>query len=530
MGPTRRLVKLAYALEDSPRYVRAKRFFYDLLESPHARMRSWFDLFMILLVLASVLLLVLAVRQDTGRFGLLFERFAVAVFIAEYLLRLWVYNDARRIVIEHYERAELLGVPFRPWHALREILAKKWDYVSSPLAVIDLLAIIPSYRPLRFLRIFLLFRLFKLFRYTRSINEFVKVLSEKRFELTTVGVFLAFVVLIGATIIYIFESGGVNPKIDSVFDGIYWALVTLSTVGYGDITPQSAEGRLVTMVLIVTGIGVLSFTTSIIVSAFHEKMPEVRANRVYAEIEKRGGHTIICGFGRVGRMVAGQLAGEREHFVVIDRDPERVTQAKKLGYLAIEGNAETTDLLENTGIRRQARRILCLTGDDVSNVYITLTARYLNPEITIISRANREETVRKLVQAGADHTVSPFKVVGLIAAQYIGQPVAFEAVYGMLTGQKEIGVQTLTVSEGSALEGRALEELDLRANRLILFGVITRGSRESEAVRLSYELGSGRFHFNPGRGFRLQDGDVLVVFGHRLSLVHFKKHIERESR
>jgi voltage-gated potassium channel len=400
--------------------------------------------------------------------------------------------------------------------------------MTSPLAIIDLLAIIPSYRPLRFLRIFLLFRLFKLFRYTRSVNEFVKVLSEKRFELTTVGVFLAFVVLIGATIIYVFESGA-NRQIDGVFDGIYWALVTLSTVGYGDITPQSPEGRLVTMALILTGIGVLSFTTSIIVSAFHEKMPEVRANRVYAEIEKRPGHTIVCGFGRVGRMVADQLAADREHFVVIDHDPGRITLAKRLGYLAIEGNAETTELLENTGIRDRARRILCLTGDDVSNVYITLTARYLNPEIEIVSRANREEAVRKLVQAGADHTVSPFKVVGLIAAEYIGQPVAFEAVYGMLTGEREIGLQTLTVREGSPLAGSALEDLDLRSSRLILFGVITGRPPETDADRLIYELGPSRFHFNPRRSFRLRDGDVLVVFGHRLSLVHFKKQVERAS-
>jgi voltage-gated potassium channel len=521
------IVRFCYAIEQSLAYRRWKGFFYDLLENPHARVRPYFDISMALLVLASVLLLVLAVRQDMGPWALVFERVAVSIFIAEYITRLWLYNDVTRIVIEHYERAQFLGERFRLWPALREVAAKKWDYMTSPLAIIDLLAVIPSYRALRFLRIFLLFRLFKLFRYARSIGEFVKVISEKRAELATVGIFLAFSVMIAATVIYIFEADKPSSHITNFFDGIYWALVTLSTVGYGDITPQSPEGRFVTMVLIVTGIGVLSFTTSIIVSAFQEKMPEVHATRVYTELEKRGKHTILCGFGRVGQVVAAQLFADREHFVVIDSDPTKVALAKKRGYLAIEGDAGHTELLENAGIREQAQRVLCLTDDDVANVYITLTARHLSPSLHIVSRANREETVRKLIQAGATHTVRPFTVVGLIAAEYVGQPVAFEAIYGMLTGQQEVTLDTLAIHEGSWLEGRTLSELDLKARRLVLFGVISRERREGEGVRSSYPLQDARLHFNPTLDFRLRQGDIVVVFGHRLSVLRFKRAVER---
>ena len=109
------------------------------------------------------------------------------------------------------------------------------------------------------------------------------------------------------------------------------------------------EGRLVTLVLIICGIGVIAFTTSIIVAAFSEKMPEVRRSRVFAEVEKRGQHTILCGFGRVGQVVAEQLSQDRDHFVVIDPDEENISIARQNGYLAIVGNAESSELLQNLG-------------------------------------------------------------------------------------------------------------------------------------------------------------------------------------
>lgn len=528
MSFDRRVVQYCYALEDSPRYKRVKEFFYDLLENPRARVRPYFDLGMMLLVLSSVFVLIYDVKNDLGLFGRLFEGFAVTVFLTEYLLRLWLYNDSHRILIEHYERAELANAPFRLGPAFKDILSKKWDYMTTPLAVIDLLAIIPSYRPLRFLRIFLLFRLFKLFRYTRSINQFAQVLSEKRIEFQLLFGFLFFVVFSSAAVIYFFEAKSEGGQIDSFFDGIYWALVTISTVGYGDITPQTQEGRFVTLVLILCGIAVIAFTTSIIVAAFSEKMPEVRRSRVFAEVERKGKHTILCGFGRIGQVVADRLASERQHFVIVDSNTERINLARQRGYLAIEGGAENTELLNNLGISSQARRILCLTGDDVTNVYITLLARHLNPNVEIISRANREETVSKLIQAGADHTVMPFKVASLIAGEYAGQPVAFEAIYGIFSGEEDISIETIPVHEGLVLEGKRIGDIDFRHMNLILFGVITGLGRESVSEVSSYDLKSGRFLFNPAGEFVLKPSDVLVVFGHQFSIFHFKDKLEKE--
>lgn len=521
------IIKHCYGIDDSPRYKRAKKFFFDLIENPRSSIRPYFDVFMILLVLASVFMLMYQVKVDLGEFGTIFELCAVSIFLTEYLLRLWLYNNVHTIFIEHYERAEFIEKPFTLGPPMKEVMRKKWDYMTTPLAVIDLLAIIPSYRPLRFLRIFLLFRLFKLFRYARSINEFAKVLTEKRFEFYTLAIFMAFIVFTAASAIYFFEAKVEGGEIDNFFDGIYWALVTISTVGYGDITPQTTEGRLITMVLIICGIGVISFTTSIIVTAFNEKMNEMRDNRVFAELEKRKGeYIIICGFGRVGQVVAERLFLERDHFVVIDPNSENVARAKKLGYLVIHGNAEHGGLLEQAGIGKDASKILCLTDSDVINVYITLTARYLNPEIEIISRANREHTVNKLYQAGANHTVAPFEVVGMIAGEYIGQPVAFEALHGILSGQDDIGLETVTVRAGSTLDGVRIGEVDFSSNKLILFGVISTLGSKAEKPATAYDLSDRLLHFNPQAEFLLSGGDVLVLIGHRYSIVHFKDRLE----
>ncbi|HIE54383.1 MAG TPA: hypothetical protein EYP90_04245 [Chromatiaceae bacterium] len=299
------LVNFSYQLEESRGYRRAKRAIYDLLENPNARVRPWFDLFMMVVVLASVFLLLYSVKQPLGGWADTFENFVVTLFILEYLGRMWVYDSVHGHLIEEYEKSELVNEPFRLSRAFWVVVKNKWSYMTTPLAIIDLLAILPSYRPLRILRIFLLFRLFKLFRYGHNIQEFASVLKEKRLELFTLFTFLIFIMLVGSSAIYLFESPQAGGELNGFFEGMYWVLVTLSTVGYGDITPKTTEGRLVTMVLIVSGIGVISFFTSIVVSAFHEKLDEVGAaggQRTAKETGIRGDMWIRKGGAGGGRL------------------------------------------------------------------------------------------------------------------------------------------------------------------------------------------------------------------------------------
>ncbi len=523
------LIRFAYRLETSRRYTQAKSFTYRLLVDPRSRLRAAFDMVMIVLVLSSVIQLIYEVRHDLGAYADLYELFIVGVFVIEYLARMWLYSDSHKILIEHYERADLVGLPFRLAPTLWEITRRKLAYMATPMAIIDLLAILPSYRPLRFLRIFLIFRLLKLFRYAHNMSVFGRVLVEKRFELLTLGLFVGFIVMVSTIALYLFEAEQPDPSVTSLMDALYWSVITVTTVGYGDIVPTTTEGRVVAMVLVFVGIGVISFATSIVVTAFHEKLRELHDNRVYSETERLSGVIIVCGFGRIGQVVAERMKAGRDGFVIIDKDENSVEQARKLGYLAIAGDATNSTILSNLGLGRQATHILCLTHDDVSNVYITLTARQMSPDITIISRANKAETVRKLTQAGANHVVRPYEIVAHMAAEFIGQPVAFDALYDMLNRNKNVYLEPVVVPPGSWLDSQRVGALGLGGQRLILFGVVRGHEMPATPEYPHYELTGKRFYFNPKPDFHLHAHDILMMIGHELSLNRFKASINRKK-
>ena len=519
-------VQLCLFLEANSGYAKAKTFARNLLENTRYPYKRYFDLGMILLVLVSVALLVYSVDNPVLPWMLWFEDFAVSVFIVEYLARIWIVGDTRHVVIEHLRQAEFLNLPFRLRSVLREVIRAKWQYVTSPLAIIDLLAILPSYRPVRLLRVFLLFRLFKLFRYSRSIHGMTEVLAERRFEFYVLAFFMVFVVTAAASAIYVFEGAMPGGTIKNMLDAIYWAMVTLSTVGYGDITPQTPEGRVVALALIVSGIGVLAFATSIVVAAFQEKMGELREHRVISELERGQRFTMICGFGEVGQVVASRLAKTRQRFMVVDRNQERSRLATKRGYLAINGDAADNELLETVGLRERVHTLVCVTNDDVKNVFITVSARRMNPGLRIIAVASSRDVARKLTLAGANHVILPSAIVGQMAAEYVGRPVAFEAIYNILRGEREVALEAVRVEKDTPVCGRTIAEVDFARRKLLLFGVITAREWGLDEVQNLYPLEDEFcFLFKPGPDFRLALGDVLVVFGYELSLVHFRREL-----
>ena len=524
------LINFCYSLDRNTPYKRVKKSVYYAIEDPQSRIKPVFDIAMISIVVTSVFFLVYDVKHPSTFFSTSFEWFAIIVFIIEYILRFWVYNDTHKIVIEHHENAEFIGRPVRPWPLLKEILEKKWEYVTTPIAIIDLLAILPAYRPLRILRILLLFRLFKLFRYTRSVNEFAKVLTEKRVELYTLAVVSGFLILSSATAFYIFEGDKTRDTLEGFLHAVYWSLVTVSTVGYGDIIPHTPEGRFIAVMLIISGIGVLAFSTSIIVSAFSEKMRELGDHRTLAEIERRGSFIMICGYGRVGKIVANQLKAKNEMVLVVDKNPAVVEQAKADGHLVLQDDAGRNDLWTQLNLRDRAKQVLCLTQDDIANVYITLTARYFNPDINIISRANEEATITKLENAGANYVITPFKTVGLVAAESLGQAVAFEAIYGMLSGYKNISIEPVIIPKDSMLDNVMLGRIDFQKYKLVFFGVITQNiSEEDQENEKPFPLKKTHFYFNPRKEFILKHTHLVIVIGHRLSIAHFREQLRNSS-
>ena len=524
------MIAFSLYLDGSRRYLDAKTLMDGMLNDDRNPLKKRFDLLIIIMVLVSVGFLLHGVKNGVGPIGHWFELLALSVFVVEYLLRLWACSDVHRIILTHYERAGLLDSRFSALDALKDVFDSKWKYIKSPLAIIDLLAILPSYRSVRLLRVFMLFRLFKLFRYTRTVKIIADIVAEKRFDLYTLLMFAGFMVLAGASAIYLFEGDLPESGINTYFDALYWAVVTLSTVGYGDLVPVTSEGRLVAMVVIASGIGVFAFSTSIIVSAFQDHISEMREFRVVTGLERRSGYTVVCGYGRLGRAVVKRLDEEKTAFVIVDKDPVQVRLATTLGYLAMEGDASNPQIMEEVGLRERAAALLCLTDSDVINVFITVSARSMNPDLRIISSANSRKVANKLRLAGADYVATPFKTVGIVGAEYAGRPVAFETFYDIIANGHGVVLEGIPIPAGSQFDGQPLSQLRLPQHGAVLFGVISRSDEVHQAHQAAlrqYKLSDGIFYYSPADDFCVYARDMLVVFAHVYSVQRVRRMLER---
>jgi voltage-gated potassium channel len=505
-----RIVALALWQKRSPLYQGIKGFFRNILSNPDYPYKKYFDLFMIALILSSVWILVHEVKHPLPYWVDVYDFYVVTlIFIIEYLLRLWVHSDLYEVVLKQYDEALILATPIDHKKIIQQFLRTKLAYILSPTAIIDLFAILPGYRPLRVLRIFVLFRLFKLLRYTKSINEFVQVLVEKRFELLTLLFLLVFIVMTAGIAIYVFEAH-VNSHINTLFDAIYWALVTISTVGYGDISPITTEGRVVSGVIIVSGIAMISFVTSVIVSAFSIKLEELKENRYIHDLNKEEAFLILCGYGQLTKSFLRQKTDPIE-YIIIDKDPVRVAAAAKEGFRAIQEDASRYEVLKRFNTEYADITLVTLLNDDVENIYITLNAKSVDPSIQVISRVSNRRMASKYRLAGADHILMPDEVASRMLLMAIEQPTMHEAIVHLITGQSKAKLDELIVHGHDHYCCKSVSEVDFRVHKLLFVGLYRPQSKE--------------FLFNPAKELQIRKGDVLLVVGYHVSIEQFKKDL-----
>lgn len=520
------LLKIAYRLEGSKNYHKSKEFARKILEHPHSKWKFNFDIFMVVLVVFSVLFLLYEVKNPQGHpYMDAFIQLSLVIFILEYLLRLWIYSDSHKIILEFYQHCLDNHLTFSSLRAIGKVVSKKIEYMLSPLAIIDLLAILPSYRPLRFLRIFLLFRIFKLFRYAKSMKTFGAIITEKKFELFTLAIFASFIIFAGSSAIYIFETND-NPKINTLYDAIYWSVVTMGTVGYGDIVPLTTEGMAVSMVLIILGISTLAFLTSIIVSSFQSKLAELKEDRLFADIEKIENFILICGYGRVGEVIAKMLYDDGYPIVIIDTDPNKINLALSRNYKALLGDASKSKLLEKLKIGSHVSKIICVTNSDEMNVFITLTARSFSPKVEIIARVVKKKNKKKYYLAGANFAFSVDETIGLMGREYIDQPISYAALDEMLTENIGVLCESITIHEHSSYVNQNLLELKLCERRLLVFGVARAEALPIRGVT-SYPIENKTFYFNPPSDFKIEANDSLIVMGRKHHISHLRKLIDK---
>jgi voltage-gated potassium channel len=507
------LIKFAFLLHGSKIYNAVKTLATNFLVNADYNYKKYFDIFMILLIVSSVAILVYEVKNPVPDWVDFFDIYVVtSIFTLEYLARVWVHNSWSKQMVKEHGEAKFLDKSFSIWTPTKRVFKEKFSYLLTPSAIIDLLAILPAYRPLRVLRIFVLFRVFKLLRYTKSIHQFVEVLATKKFELFTLLFLLLFIVATAGIAIYVFEEKA-NESINSLFDALYWALITISTVGYGDISPVTTEGRMVSMLVIISGIAMISFVTSVIVSSFSEKLDELKENRLVEEINKNENFMIVCGYGQMTRMFLKSYAKEYgTRYIVIEKDKTKVEEATKEGYRAIHEDASRHDVISKFNVEYSNITLLALTGSDVANIYIILNAKALSKSIKIITRATDEGIAKKCKLAGADHVVRPNIVANKMLLTAITQPVMYHAIYAILTGQHLAQLDELMVMKHQKLMGLKIENIDFKRYKLLFIGIQTGLD--------------GAFIFNPPKNRVLKEKDILLLMGRRVSIAHFKESFE----
>ena len=502
----RLIVSIALFLYHSKRYKRAKQFARDLIFDQTNIYKKYFDLTIIFLVVTSVFILIYEVKHDVPKWLDNYDIYFVSiVFAIEYLLRLWVHNDLSVMIITEYNDAKFVGREFDAFAILRKGLYQKLQYIISPSAIVDLLAILPAYRPLRIFRVFILFRVFKLLRYTKSINQFVDVIANKRFELLTLLFLLLFIVFTAGVAIYILEADK-NPHIKTLFDGIYWAVVTVATVGYGDIAPVTDIGRAISILIIISGIAMISFVTSVIVSAFSERLYEIKENNIVKRLNKSSSFLVICGYGQLTKMFLRQDRKNIDNYVIIDNNLQRVIDAKRSGYVAIHDDASSYETMSRFDAEHNKITILALTASDVENIYIALNARSVSRKIRVIARVNDPENIDKFRHAGVDEILIPNIVANTMVYTAITQPTMYKAIHAILTGKGVANIDEIHVHQSHGIAGCAVKELQFKESKLLFIGI----QRDKE------------FIFNPPSSEIIQPYDILLVMGRKISLEYFK--------
>ncbi|MCU7958845.1 MAG: NAD-binding protein [gamma proteobacterium symbiont of Bathyaustriella thionipta] len=224
--------------------------------------------------------------------------------------------------------------------------------------------------------------------------------------------------------------------------------------------------------------------------------------------------------------MAKRFAATRQRFMIIDLKEEKVKLATKRGYLAVVGDASDNELLETIGLHDRVHTLICVTNNDVKNVFITISARRMNADLRIISRAGSREVVRKLTLAGANHVISPSEIVGQMAAEYVGRPVAFDAIYNILRGKRNVLLETVRIDKETSVCGQSVSEVNFPQRKLLLFGIITEREWSAEDVHNLYLMEDEKFFiFKPAPEFRIKQGDMLIIFGYELSLLHFRREL-----
>ncbi len=323
------------------------------------------------------------------------------------------------------------------------------------------------------------------------------------FKQLKIGLLLVFALLtIGAFGFHFIEGW-------SLLDSLYMTVITVATVGFREVRPLSIEGKIFTISIILVGVTLTFWVlTSLIELTVSEQIWHALARRKMEDrISKMSDHYIICGFGRMGQQIAKDFANHKVPFVVIETNPEQIPKllAKKIPF--IEGNAADDAVLVSAGVKR-AKGLVTVSPSDADNIFITLSARVLNPNLFIVARSILVENEDKLIRAGADRVMSPYVMGGRRMSEAVLHPHVLDFLEATMgTDDMELQMQGIAVGESSKLAGKTLKESEIR--------------KFTGATVLALKRPDGHLAGNPQPDTIINAGDLIIALGnpHQLGVL-----------
>jgi voltage-gated potassium channel len=289
----------------------------------------------------------------------------------------------------------------------------------------------------------------------------------------------------------------------TLFDALYMTVITLSTIGYEEVHKLSTRGRVFTIFLILGGVvtffyAVTALIRAIVSGEFRDAFGRQRMERSLAQMQ---GHVMVCGYGRMGRLVCQELARQHVSFVLIDSDAELLADFAVTGGIPLHGDATSDEVLRHAGIER-ARALISVMPSDANNLYTTMSARLLNRDLFIVARVEDTAAEVKLKRAGANRVVSPYQIGGIRLAQAVLRPTVMDFIeLATRTEHFELQIEEAQISPSSRLAGAILQDSGIRT--------------ELRVMIVAVKKPTGQMVFNPAPEQTLEAGDILVAIGRR---------------
>jgi voltage-gated potassium channel len=284
-------------------------------------------------------------------------------------------------------------------------------------------------------------------------------------------------------------------------DALYMTVITITTVGFGEVRQVTRLGRIFTIFIIFFGIGIIAYILGMVAQAMVDLQVRsiIGRRKLGLKIRSIKNHYIICGYGRIGKTITRELKANEMPMVVIDNDPEEKLTLENEQTPYIIDDATSEEVLLEAGVER-ARGLVSVVASDADNLFITITARGLKPDLFILARADEEHTEKKLLRAGANKVVMPYLIGGQKMAQTLIRPAVTDFIE-VTFGDKDIGLkmEELIVSEKSRLNGATLIDSGIR--------------QDMDVIIVAIRTREGEMRFNPSSKTRIEAGDTLISLG-----------------